>query len=36
MADADGDYVNGFTLLALLALSGAFCFIAATPPKRSV
>ncbi len=35
MADADGNYVNGFTLLAVLALSGALCFIAAKPPKAA-
>lgn len=32
MADTYGNYTAAFTVLACLALSGAFCFIAATPP----
>ena len=36
MADAYGNYTAGFTLLAGLALTGAFCFIAAKPPVRPV
>jgi len=36
MADADGNYVNGFTVLSILALSGALCFIAAKPPTSPI
>ncbi|MXX30018.1 MAG: MFS transporter [Gammaproteobacteria bacterium] len=33
MADRNGDYQAGFTLLAALVLVGAFCFLLARPPK---
>lgn len=33
MADRNGDYQAGFTLLATLVLVGAFCFLLARPPK---
>ncbi len=35
MADRDGNYQAGFTLLAVLILAGAFCFLLARPPKRA-
>ena len=34
MADVSGDYQSGFTLLALMALAGSLCFLAARPPRR--
>ena len=34
-ADLTGDYRIGFTVLALLALSGAAAFVAAVPPRRA-
>lgn len=34
MADISGDYQSGFTLLALMALVGSLCFLAARPPRR--
>ena len=34
MADISGDYQSGFTLLALMALAGSLCFLAARPPRR--
>jgi len=34
MHDSSGDYVSGFTLLALLSLAGAVCFLKARPPAR--
>ena len=34
MADATGDYQQGFVILAAGSLLGAFCFAAATPPRR--
>ena len=35
MADRNGDYQAGFTLLAMLVLAGAFCFLLSRPPKRA-
>ncbi|MDH3643346.1 MAG: MFS transporter [Gammaproteobacteria bacterium] len=35
MADQSGNYESGFTLLALLSLSGSLCFLAATPPEKA-
>jgi MFS family permease len=32
--DITGDYRSGFTLLSVLSLAGAFCFLAAQPPQR--
>ena len=32
--DMTGNYRSGFTLLAVLSLAGAFCFLAAKPPRR--
>ncbi len=34
MADLSGNYQGGFALLALLALLGSGCFLAARPPRR--
>lgn len=34
MADLSGSYQGGFTLIALLALLGSGCFLAAGPPRR--
>ena len=35
MADRNGDYQAGFTVLAGLVLAGAFCFLLSRPPKRA-
>jgi MFS family permease len=32
--DMTGDYRSGFTLLSVLSLAGAACFLAARPPRR--
>lgn len=34
MADVDGNYIAGFTILAAGAAFGSFCFLAAKPPKH--
>ena len=34
MADVTGDYQLGFVVLAAGSLLGAFCFLAALPPRR--
>jgi len=34
MRDISGDYESGFTLLALVSLAGAACFVLARPPIR--
>ena len=33
MADLQGDYKLGLSIIAGLSLLGAFCFLAATPPE---
>ena len=34
MADLDGNYIAGFTILAAGAAFGSFCFLAARPPRH--
>ena len=34
MADLSGNYQSGFTVLALAAFVGGFCFLFAKPPSR--
>ncbi len=36
MADISGNYQSGFTLLAVAAFLGSFCFLLALPPRRLV